>query len=190
MRNLNNMFCSNCGEKNNEKAIFCKSCGLKLFKNMNYAGFWLRFGAYFIDFLGLLFLAVILGIIGFGDAISSLGYFSDYIFWVIYSTFFLSLFSNTPGKKIYGLEVITEDKDKLSFKNALIRSLLQPLSLFFFGSGYYNMDQHDLKQAWHDKKAHTIVIVKNKKDNYMLQIILSIIGLALYAYFWTTSRTN
>ncbi len=180
------MFCTSCGGKNVEYAEFCKSCGKKLFKENNYAGFWIRFGAYFVDFLGMLLVAVIFaffaGLVGLTNFITQTGILFDYVCWIVYSTFCLNYWSNTPGKAIYGLEVLSEGGDKLDFKSALSRAFWQPWSLLFFGAGYWNMDKNEKKQAWHDKQAHTIVIHKNKK-NLILPILLTIMGLIIYSYF-------
>jgi uncharacterized RDD family membrane protein YckC len=188
-------YCTNCGENNIEVASFCKKCGKNIVKEELYSvGFWIRFGAYFIDLIGVFLLAFLLGVIAYLIGFTSLEQVSqtpfifDYIVWVVYSTIFLALWSTTPGKKIYGIEVLRENEEKLDFSTSLKRSLLQPLSLFFFGCGYWNMNKNPQKQTWHDKKVHTIVIGK-KRSNYVFPILLTIIGLIIY--FWSrSSGTN
>ncbi len=187
------MYCIHCGESNIEKAIYCKKCGKALNKKeLSYAGFWVRFGAYFIDFIGLILLAIILGlvlgILGVSDIFTNGGILIDYSLWIIYSTICLSLWSTTPGKKIYGLEVLKENEERLDFSTALKRALLQPLSFILFGAGFWNMDKNEKKQAWHDKSCHTIVI-RVKKSNYILPIILTIIGFLVYLYLRSLGST-
>ncbi len=165
------MFCSKCGAKNEDKAKFCKKCGDPINKaDFSYAGFGIRFGAYFADFIGVILLALVFGIfetlLGMTDALSQIGVFGDYIVWVIYSTFFLSIWSSTPGKMLYGLRVEKDDGDSLGFGTSLKRSLLQPLSFVFFGAGFWNMGKNDKQQTWHDEQVKTIV-VGEKKGNYL-----------------------
>lgn len=182
------MFCTNCGTENTGSAEFCKKCGQQLFKKeMKYAGFWIRFGAYFIDFIGILLTSILVGfILGFigmynQEIIDNMGILFDYAIWIIYSTFFLTMWSTTPGKKIYGLKVVTEDSKELDFASSLKRSILQPISLLFFGAGYWNMDKNAKKQTSHDKRAHTLVI-SVRKSNYIIPAILTFVGLIIYAY--------
>jgi len=188
------MFCTNCGTKNKDSAEFCKKCGSQLNKDiLKYAGFWIRFGAYFIDFIGVLitafFIGIILGLINMPSLVTDTGIFFGYFCWILYSTFFLAIWSTTPGKALYGLKVMKEDEEDLDFKSSLIRALLQPLSLLFFGAGYWNMDKSEKKQSWHDKSAHTIVISKKEKG-YILQVILTIAGLILYFYLSSLTTTQ
>jgi uncharacterized RDD family membrane protein YckC len=82
---------------------------------------------------------------------------------------------------LYGLRVEKEDGDSLDFGTALKRALLQPLSFVLFGAGFWNMGKNEKQQTWHDKQAKTI-IVGEKKGNYIIQIIISTLGLILYAY--------
>jgi uncharacterized RDD family membrane protein YckC len=180
------MFCTNCGTKNTDIAGFCKKCGKELIKeDLNYAGFWVRFGAYFIDFIGMLASAMVLaffaGMLGLSSFITQIGGIFDYACWIIYSTLCLSIWSNTPGKAVYGLKVLKEDGEKLDFKSAFSRAFWQPWSLLFVGAGYWNLDKNEKKQAWHDKNAHTVVIQK-KGQNYILPVILTIVGLVIYFY--------
>lgn len=180
------MFCSKCGTKNAVSAKFCKNCGDPINKaDYSYAGFGIRFGAYFADFIGAILLAVLFGVIEYAVAsteiLSKIGILGDYLVWVVYSTFFLSIWSSTPGKMLYGLRVEKENGDSLDFGTAFKRALLQPLSFVFFGAGFWNMGKNDKQQAWHDKQANTIV-VGEKKRNYIIQIIISALGFILYAY--------
>ena len=185
------MYCVYCGAKNKVDSTYCKACGKKMPKEKEYAGFWIRFGAYFIDFIGMLFTAFIIGVImallGISSLIDKIGILFDYLIWVIYSTFFLSIWSVTPGKKVYGLKVLTEEGQRLGLKTSFTRALLQPISLLFFGVGYWNMDKNSKRQAWHDRTVHTIVERENS-PNLVIPIVLSVIG--LIAYFYLRSLNN
>lgn len=199
------MYCSNCGKHNTEDCKFCQYCGSKIetvhgvesvkeegrnSEKLQYCGFWIRLGAYFADFIGVILLALVFGVIesllGMSDVLSKIGILGDYLIWVVYSTFFLSIWSSTPGKMLYGLRVEKDNGDKLDFSTSVIRALLQPLSFIFFGAGFWNMGKNEKQQAWHDKRAETIV-VGEKKGNYIIQIIISVIGLILYVYLRSLS---
>lgn len=201
------MNCKHCGKELSKESKFCKFCGLEqtgskiveskmqhsdhMTEKEQYAGFWIRLGAYLIDFIGVMLFALVIRIImavfGISSLTESIGILFDYIVWVIYSSFFLSAYSYTPGKKLFGLTVTTENGDKLDFKTSLTRAFIQPLSLLFLGAGYWNMSKDEKKQAWHDKQSHTVVIIR-EKVNYIIPIILSIIGICAYLYL--TSLNN
>lgn len=187
------MFCTECGEKNKSKAQFCKNCGEKISKE--YGGFKIRLGAYFVDFIGVIISAIaigfILGYLGLYDQelVDTAGVFFDYLIYVLYSTLFLTMWSTTPGKKLYGMIVYNESEKPLSFSDALKRSLLQPLSFILFGAGFWNMEKNRRKQAWHDKTAHTVVVVK-EKVNYLIPIVLTILGIILYLYLYSLPETS
>lgn len=200
------MNCIKCGANLIKLSKFCKNCGEAQISpkstmdeasssesNIKYAGFWIRLGAYLIDFIGLTLFAIVLG---FASAYIGIRYFSSisteidylltYVLWVIYSTFFISIMSTTPGKKIYGLWVANERGENPDFIAVLTRSILQPLSTLLFGIGYQNMDKNEKKQAWHDRQAKTCVM-QEVRSNYILQILFSIIGFILFFYLRNSS---
>jgi len=190
----NIILCSKCGTENFTEAKFCKKCGNEMDKNdFKYAGFWVRFGAWLIDYAGVLFfsiiLYIILAILGFDPTNMDRGLdvVLTYIYMVLYFTFFIATWSTTPGKRIYGLKVVNEDGNKVSWSMSFKRALLQPLSTFLFGAGYTNMNKNGKEQAWHDRKSHTIVTQK-EGVNYFFPIILSILGFIIYA--WVRSLSN
>lgn len=203
------MNCIKCGANLTKLSKFCKICGeaqisQKLHadevtrneSDIKYAGFWIRLGAYLIDFIGVILLAILLGIVlvytGIGDLSlisTEVDYLLTYVLWVVYSTFFISLMSTTPGKKAYGLWVTNEESNSPGFISVFVRSILQPFSTLVFGIGYNNMDKNEKKQAWHDRQAKTCVM-KKVKSNYILQIIISIIGLILFLYLRSSNSSN
>jgi len=197
------MYCKHCGKKIPEGSKFCRYCGNKLVggsetvsiadeitkssTKLEYAGFWIRFGAYAIDILGMVGGMFVIGFILsliFGEGVWEWPEIIwSYLSYVIYSTFTLSIWSTTFGKYLYGLRVLTEDKEELDFGLALKRSLLQPLSTFFFGIGYWNMNKNDKKQAWHDTKVRTIVVKEEK--GLALAYIVTIIAVIVWAYLYS-----
>jgi uncharacterized RDD family membrane protein YckC len=81
-----------------------------------------------------------------------LGYTLAFIGILGYYSLFEGLTSQTIGKMITGTIVITEDGNKISFKNALIRSLCRLIpfeGLSFFG-----------ERGWHDTITETRVVNK------------------------------
>lgn len=189
------MFCKYCGKENNDEAKFCKYCGenliissetIKTSNEIIYAGFWIRAGAFVIDYALLLIVAFILGII-YPSFFTSLSFLNDevlgFIMIIVYHTLFLSIFSSTPGKMLYRLKVIDETTEtKVSFGKALARSSSYVLSSLVFGLGFlfigFDKDKH---KGWHDRIAKTLVIRKEKKS-LILPIILSVIALCLSIY--------
>ncbi|PIP17178.1 MAG: hypothetical protein COX44_01310 [Candidatus Portnoybacteria bacterium CG23_combo_of_CG06-09_8_20_14_all_37_13] len=189
------MFCKYCGKENKEDAKFCKYCGESLIipsgatetsTEIVYGGFWIRVGAFVIDYALILIAAFILGII-YPSFFASLSFLNDevlgFIMIIVYHVFFLSIFSSTPGKMLYKLMVIDEKTGaKVSFGKALARSSSYVLSSFVFGLGFlfigFDKEKH---RGWHDRIAKTLVIRKQKKS-LILPIILSVIALCLSVY--------
>lgn len=193
-------YCGHCGKKLDPEAKFCGHCGKSVttsesekkdisrqkemvFEDSHgekeFAGFWIRFGAYLIDLLGIFIVAFILGVIAYAlfdeqvvDEIPEFlwGYFS----YVIYSAAALMIWSTTLGKYLYGLKVENESGEVISPFQAILRSLLQPLSTLLFGIGYWKMDQKPNKQAWHDGAAKTVVT--RRKKNLVLAYLFTTIG--------------
>lgn len=192
------MFCKYCGKELPDNSKFCRFCGNKLSKSheedlpnkkevVTYAGFWIRLAAYCVDYSILLILLIIILMFFEGqpsDDSYGLIFTAGY---VIYSIFFLSTWSRTPGKSLLNLIVLDKkDRSHLSGGQALKRSLLQILSTLFFGIGYWNMGKDEEKQTFHDKKADTVVIQTDKPSTfaYIIAVIsvLFIVGLMIYGY--------
>lgn len=199
------MFCKHCGKEIPENSKFCRYCGNQLLSSykihavieesinknrlekLEYAGFWIRLGAYAIDVLGIMVSMLLIGValsFLFGEGVWGWPEFIwGYLSYVAYNTFTLSIWSTTFGKYMYGLKVVTETNKPLDFGTALKRSFLQPLSTFFFGVGYWNMNKNNKKQAWHDTKADTIVVREEK--NLALAYIVTVIAVIVWAYSYS-----
>jgi len=154
-------------------------------ETVEYAGFWIRFGAYIVDLLGMVAGALIVGFyLGylFGEEfINALpNVFWNYSSYVIYSTLTLTIWSTTFGKYMYGLKVRTGTNEDLDFNRALKRSLLQPLSTLFFCARYWGMGKDAKSRAWHDKKAKTVVI--REKKNLVPAYILTAVAAVTWLY--------
>ena len=67
----------------------------------------------------------------------------------------------TIGKMVMKLEVVDENYQKISYGKAAMREILGKfLSGLVFCLGYLWVLFDDKKQGWHDKIAHTYVVVK------------------------------
>lgn len=132
---------------------------------MNYAGFWRRFMAYFID-------GIILTIPGFviGGAVNNFGVgigMHLILGFLYYPVFESSTMSATPGKALLGLAVQSEAGERISFKSAVIRYFCRYLSMLFFYIGYLMQVFTTKRQTLHDMISETIVVNKQSEDlNY------------------------
>ncbi len=212
------MICPNCKKRIAKGDKFCGYCGYKLKTEdiefstwprpkeseffakpspeeftpekepLNYAGFWIRFGAYLIDNVIILIISVLFVVYFFGGIFweEYLDQLISILAIIIYHTLFLSIYSSTPGKILYGLEVIDANtKEKIQFGKALGRSLSYIISSLIFGLGFLAIAiDKEKHRGWHDKIAKTLVI-KKKKKSLTLPIILSIISIVIIGVlFW------
>lgn len=109
------------------------------------AGFWVRGGAYVVDFL-ILMLSVFLPIRGLGFLVGA-----------AYKNIFVSQGGQTPGKMAAGIKVVTVSGDPVSVGRALGRALAEYLSAVTLGLGYLLAAFSD-KRALHDYVAGTRVV--------------------------------
>lgn len=180
--------CSECGETFSEdemisfeNAKVCAGCkpvfvqkikeGVSVAGIMEYAGFWIRFGAKFIDW-------VILGIIGWilfipaGILIPSTKDTSlvfiipvvmqlfNIVIAAAYTTWFLGKFGATPGKMACKLKVVQPDASMLSYPRALGRHFAEWISGMILMIGYIMAAFDDQKRSLHDRICETRVIRK------------------------------
>ncbi len=176
---------------------------------VQYAGFWLRFLAYWVDFLLLFPLGFIIqSLLGNNPfAIFSVQTLSEaqkiqsspnqlvsvlasmavgiayfFVFWVHYD-------GATPGKKLLGIKIIRENGEKITYPVAFIRYigfLLSSATIFFFGLGFLWVIWDKKKQALHDKIAGTIVI-KSGSGKLGLGIFLALLAhLIFFGYMGAT----
>jgi len=180
--------CSKCGTSYADEDKFCKKCGNDLTKEkISYAGFWIRLGAWLIDYAGIfifeIIVAICIGILGFDTDILTDGV--EIILFIVcmvaYFWFFYGKWSTSPGKRIYGLSIETDDGNKLDWNKAFTRAFYQPFSVLFFGCGYWNMGSNGKEKAWHDNACHTVVI-RQKGRSYFFPVILSLLGFGLYIW--------
>lgn len=112
------------------------------------AGFWIRFGAMWLDLLLLGVLATLMT--GHGD-LAPFGI-------AAYTAFMWKLKGTTVGGIVCNLKVVRLDGRELDWTTAIVRSLASFLSLAALGLGFIWVAIDDDRQSWHDKIAGTTVV--------------------------------
>jgi uncharacterized RDD family membrane protein YckC len=147
---------------------------------MQYAGFWVRVGAYLIDFVILVVAQfIVLMLFGQSDVLTDTTSFSAnassespflnlllILFGIAYFVGFES--SNmqaTPGKRALGLMVIDYRGRKISVPRAIGRYFAKILSGLILLIGYIMVAFTDRKQGLHDVIASTLVIHSNPGES-------------------------
>jgi uncharacterized RDD family membrane protein YckC len=131
-------------------------------RKLNYAGFWIRFGAYFIDGIILQVVQVILafGIFG-GYSFTEPNYPLSGISFLIGLGYFVMMESSanqgTLGKMALGIRVGNENGDRISVANAIGRYFAKLVSTITLLIGFMMAGWDSKKQALHDKLADTYV---------------------------------
>lgn len=147
----------------------------------DYAGFWIRFCAKFIDglILGVPFMVVVFLVVGlsggFSERISqrhndSAPFMALFLqfglqFGMIalqigYQTFFVGKYAATPGKMACGLKIVMPDGSPISYKRALGRAFGELLSAWTCYIGYLMVAFDSQKRALHDHMCSTRVVRK------------------------------
>ena len=180
---------------------------------VKYAGFGIRFLAYWVDFLILFPLGLMIqqmvgnspfaifqaqslsdiqkiqgsanSLLGIGIALPLiLAYFL--IFWVNYD-------GATPGKKLLGIKIIKDSGEKLTYPAAFIRwigYMISGATMFFFGIGYLWIIWDKKKQALHDKIAGTVVVKTDQKPKTALAVILALLALLIFFGYMIASMAK
>ena len=186
--------CSECGSHYSADALVeyrgqrvCQSCAPLVLKRLGaaasaglqYAGFWIRFGAKMIDgvvlfvplmAINLVFIFLIPAMDFSGDysgeftpatvAALVLMYFLQIAIPLAYTTFFVGRYAATPGKMALGLKVVMPEGGRVSYARALGRHFAEFLSQITLYIGYIIAGFDDQKRALHDHVAGTRVIIK------------------------------
>lgn len=142
--------------------------------NQEYAGFWIRLGAYAIDG-SILLVPIVLLFIGMGFYNSnssgipfekSISMTEDsLIFNIIATIFAFSYFiyftkknGATPGKKSQHLRVVSADGKSLTWKQVILRETIGRIASGVLNIGYIMVAFSSRKQGLHDRIAGTYVI--------------------------------
>lgn len=135
---------------------------------MNYAGFWIRFVAIFIDgiILGIITSIIQFLLLGFGTIHTSafvglvlLTTLLQIGVSIFYLSWFLVTYGQTPGKMIVKIKVVQADGLPNSWGTILLReSIGRIISSAIIDIGYIWAAFDNKKQGWHDKIAGTYVV--------------------------------
>ena len=130
-----------------------------------YAGFWIRFGAKFVDGIILNIIGQLLAVViklGVKD-VETATYISAGIGLVLNAAFviyFTGKYGATPGKMACKIEVIRSDGSPMTYGRATGRYFAEILSSLTLGIGYLMVAFDDEKRALHDRICDTRVVRK------------------------------
>jgi uncharacterized RDD family membrane protein YckC len=169
IRYRDSMICTSC------KPIFFQRLreGLPLPGTMNFAGFWVRFGAKLIDgiIVWVVEMAAVLALgplFGFNmfstEPPKNFSFLIIYPFLfaasILYSVWFVGKYGATPGKMALGLKIVRSDGGSVSYMRALGRMFAEMLSAIICYIGYFMAAFDEEKKALHDQICDTRVIRK------------------------------
>ena len=171
------MHCTQCGAANAENSLFCVQCGIALKSGAVagataprvYAGFWIRVGAYLIDyviltiaaFIAMFLLGLALGLsTGAPSAASGIGLF---LAWLLFPWLYAALFESGPrqatlGKQAVNLKVTDLQGNRISFGRATGRYFAEWITGMTLGIGYVMTAFTAKRQSLHDMIAGTVVV--------------------------------
>jgi len=119
------------------------------------AGFWVRVGAAFLDFI-LVFVS--LAILFFGILNVHGGPGPIFLLWLAYHPVMWKTKGTTIGGIICGLKLVRLDDKPIDWGVAIVRTLTAFLSFIVVGLGFIWVAFDDDKQSWHDKVAGTTIV--------------------------------
>ncbi|HYF51328.1 MAG TPA: RDD family protein [Planctomycetota bacterium] len=154
----NSWVCATC------KPIFMQKLkeGVNVAGTLNYAGFWIRFAAKFVDGIVLNIVGLVINaVFGVGQGeFSPLALAMQIVAALAYTVYFVGTFGATPGKMACGLKVVTPEGEKISYGRALGRHFAEFLSSLILLIGYIMAAFDEEKRALHDRICDTRVIKK------------------------------
>jgi uncharacterized RDD family membrane protein YckC len=149
---------------------------------VRYAGFWVRFGAAFLDNLILvlfgLVVGVVLGVLGIvrptqlaaqgGQAVFGIG-----LAWLYYAVQESGSECATWGKRAFHLQVLEADAlVRISFLRATGRVFARYISMLPLMIGYLIQPFNAQKRALHDYIAGTVVVVESQYSRLLLGVVI------------------
>lgn len=114
-------------------------------------GFWPRLGAALLDFILVLFVAGIIGLMNRGPQ----------LFVPLFIAYHVALWTwrgTTLGGIVFSLRLIRSDGQAPDFTVALVRSLASCLSFVVAGLGFFWASWNPDRQSWHDMIAGTVIV--------------------------------
>lgn len=146
---------------------------------VEYAGFWMRLGAYLIDgivltiigwIIGFVLALILVAIAGAAEATEQATIAVTVVVWLIsiavsiaYYVCFWQWRGQTPGKMALGIKIIRTDGSPVTWSTAFIRYLGYIVSTIILLIGFIWIAFDGRKQGIHDKIADTYVIILPRK---------------------------
>lgn len=199
------IYCNRCGAQNSPLAKFCANCGQQFgneaagpsgtlatglvqpgavmraytsvqLERVHYAGFWIRFVAYLIDWVLVSFVVwpvvgifgLALGFAGSAASMPMIGIhlvrfivgiaFGALVNWIYEAALESSSKQATVGKMALGIKVTDLEGRRISFARATARHFAKILSGMILLIGYIMAGFTPRKQALHDMIAETLVV--------------------------------
>lgn len=174
------LFCPNCGLERTPESQFCSECGVRFRTEIaapsvsssplvaevvssasgnagrNFAGFWIRFVAWIIDMVIVVFIQkLVLFAVIFGPLSVLVGMSMPFVYFIILT----AAYGRTAGKMVTGIEVIEIDGAIPSVGRVIVRETLgkfvsiAPLMLGYLWIGFSSE-----KRGRHDSIASTYVV--------------------------------
>jgi len=144
--------------------------GVTLAGEMVYAGFWIRFGAWFIDYIILAIASAVIyipltitGVSSFEEPsafvlVQLVSTILNFIIPAAYESWFVGKYAATPGKMACKLKVVMSEGGRVSFARAVGRHFAKYISGLILGIGYIMAGFDEQKRALHDRICDTRVI--------------------------------
>lgn len=141
--------------------------------NLEYVGFWARFGAAIIDILLQLFITMPLMFAVYGRIWAPPGQFVmgfaevviNYIIPAVIVIAFWVYMGATPGKMAMSARIVDADTGApLTTWMAIVRYVGYFVSMIPFGVGFLWVAFDRRKQGWHDKMANSVVVRPSGKE--------------------------
>jgi uncharacterized RDD family membrane protein YckC len=141
---------------------------------LEYAGFWIRFAAVFVDGIILWFVNVVLGLVVLSPFIRTVSqgapainkllivqgatFLVQLVIGITYEVWFIGKFGATPGKMACKVKVVTPEGSPISYGRAFGRYFGKLLSGLILCIGYLMAAFDVEKRALHDRLCNTRVI--------------------------------
>lgn len=146
--------CPTCGRVLESGTKFCAFCDHQTRAELDYGGFLPRLGAYVID-------GIVLGLFGMLVAAATSpqnAFFVNIAASLVYHVGFWVTEGATPGKKVFGLRVVSVDGSPIEIWQGVLRVFGYWLNGLTFGIGFLVILFTAEKRGLHDYVANTIVI--------------------------------
>ena len=85
-----------------------------------------------------------------------------FVIWLLFSMAFeASPLQGTPGKYICGIKVVDQHGNRITLGKSIYRNIAKFSAYISFFIGFLALLFSEKKQTWHDRIAHTFVIMRN-----------------------------